>query len=65
MACCGWPTAAVPMENPYCSCTLTRIVCLCSAAVIPNLDVKLHRCHYQVGHGLQLQSPCRTLLLQL
>ena len=20
-----WPTAAIPMENPYCSCELTRV----------------------------------------
>ena len=25
-----WPTAAIPMENPYCSCELTRVRPRCS-----------------------------------
>ena len=47
------PTAAIPMENPYCSCNLTRKVS--------------YSCNHYVqsdGGGLQLH-PCGESLLQL
>ena len=61
----SWPTAAIPMDNPYCSCKRTRVRARCSAeaeqgsfGLVPGLDwlVATLACPYLESEAIRLKA---------
>ena len=63
-----WPAAAIPMENPYCSCVLTRAVADGARhdRRAPPDNLQRHRAPLAVGGtAISLTPPSRSLLKHL